>query len=514
MESVKEYLNLKLTGVNKDLPPHELPPDVWSDCRNVRFHDLSAEQVRGWSQIFGTLNNPPQWLLPVPVDPSYYWMYPGASKIGVTDMTNHYDITPTAGITANLDTNWNGGILNGIAVINNENNNPLWWNGSTSSKMTDLTAWPVGTKCKIIQPYKNYLIALNIDDATGLYDNMVKWSDAADPGTIPTSWDETDATKDAGEKTLSDTSGEILAGKQLGEDFYIYKFESVYKMRYIGGRFIFAFIKVFDTFGTVSQDCVCTVNGKHVVLGDGDIIIHDGNTYQSILDRVMRSWLFNSIDADYFHRSFIVPYYEKDELWFCVPTAGELANIALVWNYKSNKFSIRDIPASRYMTVGILSGTEALDWDTDSQAWDDDLTVWNETVYSPLKDAIIVADKDNTKIYQMDMSDLFDDETYEAYLERTAMPLVDLEHVKLITAVWPRITATDGTELKIRFGSQMSPTDSVLWTDPQTFVVGEGSEKVDVMLKGRYLSARIDVVGQTFWRLHSFDIEIQTAEKY
>ncbi len=509
-----EYVSLKLTGVNKDLPPHELPDDIWSDCRNVRFHDLSAEQVRGWSQTFGTPVTAPQWLLPVPVPPGYYWMYPGATAIGITDMTNHYDITPVAGVTANLNTNWNGGVLNGIAVINNGNNVPIWWNNSPASKMTDITAWPTGSKCKIMQPYKNFLIALNMDTSTGLFDNMVKWSHQADPGTIPISWDETDPALDAGENTLSDTPGEILAGKQLGEDFYIYKFESVYKMRYVGGRYIFDFKKVFDTFGAINQDCVVSVKHRHVAMGDGDIIIHDGNTQESILDRVMRTWLFASIDADYFHRSYIVPYYEKDEVWFCVPTASEIPNIALVWNYRSNKFSIRDLPTARYMTVGILSGTEALDWDSDPQAWNDDLTVWNERIYSPLKDAILAADPVNTKIYQVDVSDLFDDNSFESFVERTAMSLLDLEHVKLITAVWPKITATEGTELRIRFGSQMNPTDPVNWGPQQMFTVGSGLEKVDVLLKGRYLSARVSVVGQTFWRLHSFDVEVQVAEKY
>jgi len=508
-----EYLNIKMAGVNLDLPPHELPSDVWSYCRNVRFSDGSTEQVRGWSAVFGTPNTAPQWLLPIPVGASYYWIYAGATAIGVTDMTNHYDITPTAGVTADLDTNWNGGVLNGVAVLTNGYDAPIWWSNSTGSPMTTLTGWPTGSTCEIIQPYKNFLIALNMDTSGGLFTDMVKWSDQADPGTIPASWDETDPALDAGEHTLSDSPGEITAGKQLGEDFYIYKFESVYRMRYIAGRYIFSFVKVFDTFGAINQDCVVSVNHQHLVLGDGDVMLHDGNTAKSILDGVTRETLFKIIDPLYISRSFMVPYYEKNEIWICVPSAGSLANVALVWNYAENQFSIRDIPPCRHMVNGIISATEALDWDSDSEAWNDDATYWNETVYSPLKDAIIVADNTDTNLFQIDVSDLFDDATFEAYVERLSFPMFSLSNLYLLKSVWPKITATDGTVLTFRFGSQMMPSDPVAWSNSKTFTVGT-DEHVDILVKGRYLSVKVKVTGGVFWRLHSLDVEAIEAERY
>ncbi len=502
-----------MVGINSDLPPHELPPTIWSDCRNVRFSDGSTEQVRGWSAVFGTPNTPPQWLIPVPVGASYYWLYAGETAIGVTDMTNHYDITPAAGVTANLDTNWNGGVLNGVAVMNNGYDVPIWWSNATGSPMTTLIGWPSGSTCEIIQPYKNFLIALNMDTPAGLFTDMVKWSDQADPGTIPASWDETDPALDAGETTLSDSPGAITAGKQLGEDFYIYKFESVYRMRYTGGRYIFSFHKVFDTFGAINQDCVVSVGHKHVVLGDGDIIIHDGNTQESILDGVTRDTLFRLIDPNYLHRSFIVPYYEKNEIWICVPTAGEIPNFALVWNYKEQQFSARNIPPCRYMTKGIVSGSEALDWTSDSEWWRDDITYWNETTYSPLKDAILVADNTGTNIFQIDISDLFDDVTFESYVVRQSLPMFNLERLYLLKSVWPKITASEGTVLTFRFGSQMMPSDPVAWSSTTDFTVGT-DQKVDVMLKGRYLSIMVNVTGGVHWRLHSLDVEAIECERY
>ena len=41
-------------------------------------------------------------------------------------------------------------------------------------------------------PVQNYLIALDLTKSGTRYPHMVKWSAAADPGTVPASWDETD----------------------------------------------------------------------------------------------------------------------------------------------------------------------------------------------------------------------------------------------------------------------------------------------------------------------------------
>src|SRR5258706_476813 len=77
---------------------------------------------------------------------------------------------------------------------------------------------------KIIRSFGPYLLALNVTKGANIYPHMVKWGHPADPGSVPSSWDETDETKDTGEKDLPDvTAGVIQDGLPLQGNFYVYK---------------------------------------------------------------------------------------------------------------------------------------------------------------------------------------------------------------------------------------------------------------------------------------------------
>ena len=515
MADLEPYISIKMQGVNEDLPPHELPPTVWSSGLNIRFKNNAAEQVKGYDSAFGTLLISPNWLLSVPDYPTYFWIYASTTSIRVTDMTTHYDITPVAGVTGDLDVNWNGGLLHGIAVMNNGFDEPIWWDGSTSSPMTTLPAWPASARAQVLKPYKNYLVAMNYEDSSvGNNPDMVKWSDAADPGSVPGSWDETDPTTESGLTTLSDTPGRITAGEQLGEMFVIYKADSCYTMQYVGGRFVFSFKKALDTVGAINADSVATVGNRHVVLGFGDIVIHDTISSQSIINERMRTWLFNQINPEYLHRSFVVPYHRRDEIWFCFPSGGAtLADTVLVWNYKDDEFSVRTAPLVRYMATGFVSGAEVDTWDADSEVWDADQLAWNEKEYSRLKDTVLAAGTTVTNLYEMDATDLNNGEDIQSYLERISMPLLSLDRVKTVKAVWPKMDGEPGTVVSFRIGTQMSVNSAVDWSPKLDFTIGQ-DEKLDLILKGRYISVRVEASGQTSFRLQSLELEIEETERY
>lgn len=504
-----------MQGINEDLPPHELPPTVWSSGRNMRFKNNAAQQVKGYDSAFGTTSIAPNWLLPVPAYPLYYWIYASTTAVYVTDMTTEYNITPVAGVSGDLEVNWNGGVLHGIAVMNNGFDEPIWWDGSTSTPMTTLPAWPASGRAQIMKPYKNYLIAMNYEDSSvGNNPDMVKWSDAADPGSVPGSWDETDPTTEAGLTTLSDTQGKITAGEQLGELFVIYKADSCYTMQYVGGRFVFAFKKALDTVGALNADCVVSVGNQHVAMGDGDIVIHDTISERSIVNERMRTWLFSQINPDYLQRSYILPNHGMDELWFCFPAGeAETPDTALIWNYVEDEFAVRSIPVSRYMSAGVVSGAEILDWDSDPEAWNNDSTTWNERRYSPLKDVVLAAGTGVADIYEMEVTDMNNGTTIRSYLERLSMPLLELAHQKVVKALWPKMDGDPGTQVDFRVGTQQSVNDAVSWSAKLPFIIGTDM-KVDTIQKGRFLSVRVEASDQSAWRMESFEVEVEQAERY
>lgn len=513
------YLTLKLQGLNYDTPAYDLPVDVWTDAQNIRFADGATEKFPGETPVFGTLSYDPNWFIPVGYSANYYWVYASTTGVAVTDMAAHFDITPVAGVSASadLDANWNGDRINNIVVMNNGKEAPIWWTGSTSTVMTALPNWPAGTTAGVVRAYKNYLIALNISDAGGDYPDKVKWSDAAPSGTVPTSWDETDPTKDAGEYELADTIGELIDGLPLGDAFIVYKRNATYLMQYIGGQFIFQFRKLYNETGAIATNCVASVAGsRHLLLTRDDLVVHDGSPAvpKSILDNRMRNWLFDTMNEDYYQRSYIAPNHADREMWVCFPSGtSAFADKALVWNYEDDTLGVRDLPLARYATSGIVDPGDASNWDADSQVWDADTTYWDEGTYSPTSHAVLVGDQTNSQFLEANKTNQFDGGNFLSYVSRESMPLLDRHNLKFLKRMYPRMSSTGNPTVQIRLGTQMYPTDAVTWDAERDFVIGV-DDKLDFTLKGRYFSMKISSSADVNWKFHSFDFEIELAERW
>lgn len=512
----EKYLTMQLTDINYDIPPQNLPMDVWSSGQNIRFVDGSTEKFEGEAQVFGTPLFDPNWFQPVGYGANYYWIYADITGIAVTDMSVHSDITPAAGVNGDIIINWNGGLINNLAVMNNGVDTPVWWDGVTTNVMTALPAWPASTTARVIRPYKNYLIGMNMSDAAGDYPDMLWWSDAAPTGSVPASWDYTDPTKDAGRYELSDTIGEVIDGLTLGDAFIVYKRRKTYHMQYVGGQYIFKFRKLYDTIGMLAAGCAAEFNKQHLVLTADDIVVHDGSQAKpkSILSQRMRQWFFDSISVDYYDRSFVTPYYAKREIWVCVPTGSSaFADLALVWNYELDTISLRALPLCRHMAPGIIDPSAVTAWDSDSESWDNDTTAWGTATYSPTAATMLMGDQTNTQFLEADNTDQFDGVNIATFVQRESMPLLDRRNIKLVKGLYPSMTSSGNPTIYIRIGSQMHPKDAIDWSAKLPFVIGT-DDKVDIMKKGRYISVRFESEDNINWALDEMTWDIELAERY
>lgn len=516
MDYNEPFLTLQLSGLNHDIPAQNLPLDTWSSGQNVRFVDGSTEKFKGQAQVFGALTYAPNWFQPVGYGANYYWVYADTTGIAVTDMFSHFDITPAAGVNGDIDTNWNGGLLNNLLFMNNGIDAPVWWDGDTANVMTALPNWPAGTTAKVIRAYKNFLVALNITESGTNYPDRVLWSDAAPTGSVPSSWDVSDPETTAGHNDLADTFGEIMDGMSLGDAFIIYKRYACYTLQYVGGQYVHKFRKLYDSTGIMASDCVAEFNGKHLVLTASDIVVHDGSPAKprSILTKRMRNWLFNSINTDNYHRSFVKAYRRKREIWVCVPIGGSsYANLALVWNYESDTIGMRELPNCRYAEAGLVDPGESIIWDDDTGTWDSDSTTWDETTYSPTAASFLMGDQSNNRFLEADNTDQFAGTDMLAYVERTSMPLIDRRNMKLVKALYPSMQSTSSATVYWRVGTQNHPGDSIDWSARQAFVIGT-DDRVDVLKKGRYISLRCESEDDVNWILDEMTMEIELAERY
>ena len=499
---------LKLTGLGdagiiKDQEGYELPPAAWTDGNNVRMHQGWIGSVSGSTKLIDC-GAVPYWITPFYTATTRYLAYAGLSKIYVNDGTTETNITPTPAPTAVASDKWTGGVLSGVLVLNNGRDIPWYYAGTGTA--TALTAWTSTWRCKSLRPFKQFLISLNITKSSTNYPYMVKWSAAADPGSVPGSWDETDATKDAGEQDLAETPDAIIDGAALGDIFVVYKERSAWGMQYIGGQFIWRFYQLPNTLGMLTQNCVANTPKGHVVLAQGDVYIHTGGETKSLIDQRMRNYLFAAIDDQNYTACFVTQNPRRSEVWVCFPETGSTScTKALVWNWASDTLSLRDLQNFNAATPGVFSYYGGA-WSADSDTWASDTTTWNDGADFNINDSRLFAATAAGQIVSLDTGTTFTGEAITSTATKVGIHADAPERVKLLSRVWPRIDADAGTTVSIEVGASMVAEATPTWQAAQTFTVGT-DERVDVFTSGRYLAVRLTSTGQ--WRMRSLDLDIE-----
>ncbi len=510
--------NAGSAGLNKDLSKHELPVNAWTDSLNIRFLDGYAWQFYGHGEVYNSPSVIPYHLIPVTVGTANYWLYASLAKIYAVTLSGgvatHTNLTrQSVGVDQDYSAQpnaWTSALLGGIPVLNagNETNYPQQWDLNIANRCTNLSNWPANTYCKALRSYNNYLIALNITKTTTNYPFMVKWSHPADPGAVPTSWDETDATKDAGEFDLAEGYDIVVDGLQLRDSFIVYKKSSAWRMDYIGGVYVFRFQKLPGINGVLNRNCVVEVDGMHVVFTGSDVIVHDGQSVPvSVLDKQMRRWLFQDIDSDYIDRCFLFKNPFFNEVFICYPEVGEtIPNKAVVWNYKDKTVSIRELPSIHHANCGMIEAAVGGTWAQDPAPWNSDITSWNSADYVPPVAKCLMG-ANAQKLYLLDSSSSFDGEIPSAYLERCGLSFGEPEKRKLVRGIRPRITGNDGETVLIKVGYQDDPWDAPTYGDTITHIIG--STVLDFcMVGGRYIAIRFESGTAYQWRLDSYDIDV------
>lgn len=514
MNSSYDIERSTIDSIEPDYIPQKSPVNVANNGLNIRYSNMAMERASGYLPIFGTTLYTPIYLIGIRQSNAFIWLYASESNIGAVDSaSNHYDITPLAGVAATKVDNWSGGAINGLAYMVSPLTDPIYWDGSTSNKMTTLPNWPASTKVRCIRSYKNFLIALGVDGPAGFFGNMVKWSASADSGDIPQSWDISDPTLDAGEATLSTTPGNVIDCLPLNDYNVIYKDDSTHLMRYIGGQFIFSFSDLFLTSGIMGRDCVVEVNGTHVVLTKDDLISHNGSEFKSIATNRVRDTIFKSINTNYASSSFLAHNRKQDEIWICIPTGdSDCANLAVIWNYKFDKFGFQSLPDVPYISPGLIDiTTDALTWNTDSDTWDADQTRWTQQFINDISNDLVFPL--STNLMQLDTGSTDNGVDISASIEKNGIQITPENEIALVVRVIPNIVGTTGDVVKIKVGSQYNIGDPIAWGAQSDFTIGT-SKHHDCLVKGRYMSIQVASEGGDIWSLHSIGVEYNSGGRF
>ena len=494
-------------GMAKDINPTALPNEVFSHTENVRFEDGAAKKILGHDNVFTAPSVAPYFLINL-TGATNYWFYTGSAKIYRTDGSTNTDVTRTSGgdyATSLTGTgNWVGSIFNGLPLLTNGVDEPQIWSTGTS-KFIDLANAPL---CKSIRHYGNYAIALNTTESGTNYPNRVKWSDATT--SLPTTWSAA-ATNDAGQNEVGDEGDIIIDGTSLAKSFIIYKEKSTWLMNYIGGNLVFSFQKLFNDTGVLSRNCVVEFDSRHFVVTEGDLIVHDGVSKESIATGTVKRTLFDDLDSTNYRNIFTLHNKQKTEIWVCYPSVGSTyCDKALIWNYKTKAFSFRDLPNILHIATGIVNpGASSTVWSGQSQSWIaySTTTSWGERNYNPAETSILMAGTTDTKFYRADNGFDFAGSNFTMTLERKGLTLDgNTNTVKSVRKVTPKVAGTGSVNISI--GSAMSPNATYTYTASQSFNPNS-QNKVDARSTGKYIAVKFQHTSATTFELNGYDLEYE-----
>jgi hypothetical protein len=445
-----------------------------------------------------------------------------ANSTTAAEHTTAYPVVPigtTATGDSDYDANtttrrWTVTNLNGVIVATNGHDAPQTWpldSGGVPQKTVPfvrLRNFPEGKKCKVIRSFRTFLVGLNWV-RTNEEPRLVKWSTEANYGNQPVSWDESDATLDAGEYELADTPGDIIDGLPLGDSFIIYKDDSIYIMNYVGTPYIFSFKLLSPTIGLLAKEAVAEFEGGHFFIGNSDFYVCNGQTVTPMLSNRLRRTVFDELNGDNYQKCFVAADYVRNEMMACYPAGSStVVNKALIWNWKDNTFSFRDLPDTSHISSGIVEITAGATWDASSETWDADSDPWGATNYDNVIKNIVFADVTNTKIFRDNKGNKKDTATMSAYIERSGYDLGDPQSVKFISAVYPQIEVSGNNTVNVYIGRQMSTEDGITWEGPTAFNPNSQS-KVSCRVSGKYFGIKVESDSDIDWKLHGLAFEVQ-----
>ena len=514
--AVIEIADLGTVGLIRDQEGNILPPEAWTYARNMRAVADGIERIGGQTQALGTPPIAPHFAMSISTPSQVYWLYTSLTKGYVYDGATHTDITRVLGDYNTGNTrDWNGALLGGVPILNNGIDPPQQWAPlSPGTKLVALANWPANTKCRVMRAFGPSLIALNVTEGSTVFPHLVRWSHPADPGTVPISWDASDPTRDAGRVDLPDVNaGVIVDGLSLRGNFFVYKEGSVWRMTFVGGTFLYDFKTFLETAGALTSRCVTiTADGsKHVFASQDDILIHDGNSYESVIANRYKTFLFNAMDTVNYINSFIFINPYRDEIVFCFPEKGHTyPNRAMIWNYRLGKNgSITEADVNyRNAAIGVVESSSGLAWnDPPDSQWNLDLEQWS----TQERRKVVLCGTDASKFYSLDTGITNDGVDFEGKVVRESLALVgrkrtgewivDWQKRKMVRRLWVRAT---GGPIAVRVGFQEQENGVTTWTPAQTFNVTT-QQYLDVFGSGRAVGIEFSSYG--YFKILSYKLE-------
>ena len=492
-------------GFISDTPPAEVDDNHFTGCSNVIFRNGFAGRIMGSRNAYATalgVAAPGQLMHAINAEnggTNYWLLFEDDGTAWAIEGNNAGQIDNSLLSAVTDPWRHSSALLNGIPVYSNGSDEPIFWAGGN---IQNLFGWTATESCEFIAVHKYHIFALDISGPGGDFPSLVKWSAAAEPGTIPISWTPS-ASNEAGSVELSDSPGALLCAYSLRDALILYKRSAMYSATYVGGNNIFQFRKLQSSSGALTRRSVCDINGKHFVVSDGDIIITDGTNRLSAGEGRVKDYFFNQLDADNYLNTFCSYNRARDEVLIGFPTGGsEFANTALVYDVQRNSFGVRDLPAVVQAPVGFINDSAPSNtWADRVDTWATAVDKWGSATVSGATDSLVLIHTD-----EMVEQDTLDAVAVSASLAKHNITFGQSERVKFVKRLHIRAAANYGT-LLVRVGGKMQPNDATTWSNEVS--ITDPKQVVNLFAMGRYISVEVRSIGSTVWEITALELEAE-----
>lgn len=505
MSYPRQLLWIEPRGLVADLPPWQVSEEFVTGLENMTFRDGIIKRISGQRSVYETVQADVLSLINTRIGTTNYWVYHGTDKSYAVSSAGHNEITLAAGLTAVTAAHqWSAASLNGVVVANNSVDPPMYWDGNPANAMLELPDWPSGSLCDSLTSHLYHLFALGMRESGGDFLTKVMWSDAASPGTVPQEWASA-ADNQAGSAELSDDDSQIQCGVTQGESLLVYKSSALYAIDYVGGQNIYEPRPVFFNRGALTRRAVCDIGrGRQLAVGDGDVYLTDGVGYQSIADRKVRRWIFDSLDQDNYEMLQVAPLPFRNEVLVCWPGSGNsLNNQGAIYSIDFNEWGLRDLPDISCAALGIDSSDAPSDVIDDQSAVIDTVnTPIDAQNFSAATESLLVGDPGTPSLIHLDTEDSV---AVAAKIKAHDLDLGEPGRVKLVKRV--HLLARDYGTLYVRIGSKMRPDDSITWSDEITLT--HPASVADTFAQGVFISLEIRSTDAAPWGLSAYGLEYE-----
>ena len=220
MSYPKQTLQLRPTGgFVSDTPAHEVGPNHYTLMTNVEMRSGFPTRILGSRSVYQTAlatAAPGQLMHAINCTNSgtnYWLLFEDDGTAWAIESTNATQIDNSLLQAVTNPSEHSSALLNGVPVYSNGADEPVYWAGANLVTLTD---WTATETCQFLTVFKYHIFALDISGPGGTFPSLLRWSDAAEPGTIPSEWTPS-ASNEAGDVELSDSPGALLTAARRPE---------------------------------------------------------------------------------------------------------------------------------------------------------------------------------------------------------------------------------------------------------------------------------------------------------